>query len=628
MFKLKEVWAKNFRSYKEFHIKDFSNLNLTLINGGNGAGKSTLRLTIEYLLTDSMSEDLNTDEFTFDKKGNCELGCIIEDDKENTIKIIKYREHKKHKNSTILEINGDSETFTENDRRQTQKNIEELLGVNKDSLSISTIFSKDSKSFPECKESDRKKILYDALQLHEYTVKENKVKEEIKKVENKINVFETKVSFTKDYIEEGIVKIDTLHDKSKYWEINRQEKLKRMKGEIDEINKKDDTIILEGYKEKKKEYANKIVDFYFEIDELKKGLIVKSWAEEGELTEQQKLFKKYKIQAEFELSKLKKSKDMVGECPVLGSFCQLLSDKVEEVKKNKLVEESLIEKQIKEHSDNLYLIESKLKEYEKIHLQNEDTNKKIRDLERIIDQIKREIYHTEEKITAILLSIEEKKDRIQKIEDAKKEIEKELDPFIEMIILEKVSITKMKQEIIEIEETLTRLYDDIQYWNFLKVAYSKSGIPNMKMEGFLESLELETNKILSGISDKIYIKIDSQGLTKSGEVREKIDYSVNHPNKTITNFYSYSGGERHRVNLASMFAFNKLLSNLNFIVLDEVLELSLDAIGKEDVIKLLKNKITEVDTILCVSHDDSIKDNFISVMNIKKIDEVSHIRGL
>ena len=627
MFRLKEVWAKNFRSYKEFHIKDFSNLNLTLINGGNGAGKSTLRLAIEYLLTDSMSEDINTDEFTFDKKGNCELGCIIEHNN-SLIKIIKYREHKKHKNSTILEINGDSETFTENDRRQTQKNIEELLGVNKDSLSISTIFSKDSKSFPECKESDRKKILYDALQLHEYTVKENKVKEEIKKVELKIGVLDTKVSFTKDYIEDGIVKVDTLHGKSKYWEINRQEKLKRLEGEIDEINKKDDTIILEGHKEKKKEYANKIVDFYFEIDELKKDLVNNNWEEEGVLTEQQRVLKKYKIQTEFELSKLKKSKEMAWECPVLGHFCELLSDKAEEVKKNKLTEMSLIEKQLKEHSDSLYIIESKLKEYEKAHLQNEDINKKIKDLERIIDQIKREIHHVEEKITSVLLSIKEKKDRVQKIKDSKKEIKKESDPFVEMIILEKVSITKMEKEIIKIKETLNKLYDDIQYWNFLRVAYSKAGIPNMKMEGFLESLELETNKILSGIADKIYIKIDSQGLTKSGEVREKIDYSVNHPNKTITNFYSYSGGERHRVNLASMFAFNKLLSKLNFIVLDEVLELSLDVSGKEDVIKLLKNKITEVDTILCVSHDDSIKDNFISVMNIKKIDEVSHIRGL
>jgi DNA repair exonuclease SbcCD ATPase subunit len=74
-----------------------------------------------------------------------------------------------------------------------------------------------------------------------------------------------------------------------------------------------------------------------------------------------------------------------------------------------------------------------------------------------------------------------------------------------------------------------------------------------------------------------------------------------------------------------MFAFNNLLGRFDFMVLDEVLELSLDTAGKEDVITLLKNKAKDTGTILCISHDSTIKDSFNSVLSVKLENEISYI---
>jgi ABC-type lipoprotein export system ATPase subunit len=123
----------------------------------------------------------------------------------------------------------------------------------------------------------------------------------------------------------------------------------------------------------------------------------------------------------------------------------------------------------------------------------------------------------------------------------------------------------------------------------------------------------------------MYVEIDSQGVTKAGEVREKVEYLVHHPSKTITDYHSYSGGERQRVRIADMMAFQALLGKFDFMIMDEVLELSLDSSGKDNIINLLRSRVGDISSLFVVSHDSEIKDSFGSVLNIKKKDGVSNV---
>lgn len=626
MFILKTLELKNFRSYKDLLIDDIDTLGLTLINGKNGSGKSSLKMAIEYLLTDNVGE-LSVEDLSFNKRGNCKLSCLfINDDNSDLIKITKYRDHKKYKNSIILEVNGDSESFTENDRRQTQKNIEKLFKINKEDMSISSIFSQESLSFPKCKESDRKKILYDALSLNKYTEKHNKAKDKIKVVQKGIDDLELKKGYIGRSIEECEEKIEKLELKSKEWERNRAQDIENYNSEIETIiNRK--IYDLDELKKEKEGIKSLLKGYKEEINEKEKRKIEINEEEKESLVQDYEFLKKRKIQIEFELQRSKKELDKLGDgiCPVLREKCPKLLEKEEEIKDdtNKNIEHIKTEyKSVLKKWDTVDRLLDECRVNDKI---NEDLNKEIEHLENYISVRKRELQHKEELISKALSEEEDKKDRINKIKEAIEKKKAEEDPYISMIVDEDKLIKDKNSELLEASKDLSELYEDIKYWEFLKIAYSKSGIPNMRMEGFLESLEIETNKILSLISDKLYVTIDSQGLTKSGQVREKINYEVHHPDKEITNFWSYSGGQRQRINLASMFAFNELLGRFNFVILDEVLELSLDGSGKEDIIKLLKGKVKDIGTILCISHDNSIKDSFNNIIDVKMKDEISYM---
>ena len=64
------------------------------------------------------------------------------------------------------------------------------------------------------------------------------------------------------------------------------------------------------------------------------------------------------------------------------------------------------------------------------------------------------------------------------------------------------------------------------------------------------------------------------------------------------------------------------------MILDEVLERSLDSIGLEGVIDLLTTKIhaSNVGTIAVISHNDKIKDKFDNVLHVVKKHGISTIK--
>jgi len=93
----------------------------------------------------------------------------------------------------------------------------------------------------------------------------------------------------------------------------------------------------------------------------------------------------------------------------------------------------------------------------------------------------------------------------------------------------------------------------------------------------------------------------------------------------VVDYNSYSGGERQRIRLADMLAFQKIIGQFSFVFLDEVLELSLDNVGKNEALSILKKKAKEIGTMFVISHDDTIKDAFDNVLNIHKTDGVSEL---
>ena len=67
------------------------------------------------------------------------------------------------------------------------------------------------------------------------------------------------------------------------------------------------------------------------------------------------------------------------------------------------------------------------------------------------------------------------------------------------------------------------------------------------------------------------------------------------------------------------------LGKFDIMILDEVLEGSIDDNGKSVIISLLKEKASELGSLFVISHDDYIKDSFDNSLRVKKINGISRI---
>ena len=122
--------------------------------------------------------------------------------------------------------------------------------------------------------------------------------------------------------------------------------------------------------------------------------------------------------------------------------------------------------------------------------------------------------------------------------------------------------------------------------------------------------------------------ISSKSTTKSGSVNEKMSIDIISQD-TGSEYSELSSGEQRRVDLAiSLSLQDYLLSkmpDINLLVMDEILD-NLDGAGIQAVMQILQEKAKTVDTILVISHNEGLKDNFEKSILVEKVDGISKIK--
>jgi DNA repair exonuclease SbcCD ATPase subunit len=302
-------------------------------------------------------------------------------------------------------------------------------------------------------------------------------------------------------------------------------------------------------------------------------------------------------------------------CPVLAIECNYLDEKKGELENEYLPLMEQVITEMKDLDDKSRDLVSRSKVLMKEIEYNEGLCRQYDSLERELDSKRKHNAKLSKSVEDLDRQIKNKGESLKDNKFAK--LRKETEDKLESLRIDRNKLEKDREW----------LQIDRQYYEYWITGFSRAGIPNMKMEGILASLEEETNNYLSRVSDNIYVEIDAQTELKSADVKEKISYKVHHPDKAIKNYNSYSGGERQRVKLSDIFAFNTLLGKFDIMILDEVLEGSIDDKGKSLVISLLREKASELGSMFVISHDDYIKDSFDNVMWVKKTDGISKIRG-
>ena len=95
-------------------------------------------------------------------------------------------------------------------------------------------------------------------------------------------------------------------------------------------------------------------------------------------------------------------------------------------------------------------------------------------------------------------------------------------------------------------------------------------------------------------------------------------------------YHGFSEGEKARVDLAILFAFRdvssmKSGSSVNLLLMDEVLDSTLDEIGKTaffEIMKILPDSVN----LFVISHQQDIDDKFDSVIKMEKKNKFSELK--
>ena len=179
-----------------------------------------------------------------------------------------------------------------------------------------------------------------------------------------------------------------------------------------------------------------------------------------------------------------------------------------------------------------------------------------------------------------------------------------------------------------LESDKSAIEETIKYYKFWEVGFGNKGIKALLFDSVIPFLNDYVGRYISILSDDtIDIKFSSYKQLKSREgVKEEFDIRIT--NKNGSKMYKgNSGGERRRIDLAILLAFQKLVSTrsnkqLKFVLYDEVFE-SLDKIGSQRVVELLKQEYSADGTCIVVTHNSALKPFFPSSIKVEKVNGIS-----
>ena len=177
----------------------------------------------------------------------------------------------------------------------------------------------------------------------------------------------------------------------------------------------------------------------------------------------------------------------------------------------------------------------------------------------------------------------------------------------------------------ELKETLKTTYDklaekkeDVFYHDFTYSLLKDGGVKSKIINKYLPLINQQVNKYLQMMDFYINFKLDGEfNETIQSPIHEDFSYS------------SFSEGEKMRIDLALLFTWREVARfknsvNTNLLIMDEVFDSSLDGLGTDEFLKIIRFVIKDAN-IFVISHKGGLEDKFQSVIRYEKIKGFSSI---
>ncbi len=568
MITFKTISWKNFLSTGQHPTTvSLSGDNTTLIIGTNGAGKSTILDALTFSLYGKSFRKINKGQLI---NTTNEKNCFVEI--EFSANNVDWKVERGIK-PNVFKIYKDGEELNQNASAiDQQKWLEQnVLKMNYKSFTQIVILGSSSfVPFMQLPTNSRREVVEDLLDIKIFSSMNDIVKSRIRLVKDEIRTLELKKESLKDKVEMQKHFIEQIENKGKDDVKDREDKIQKLLVvENDNINRNTEmnseiAVIQEqikGYQN-----ASTMLREYGSIKGKLSGKI-------NAIVKEHKFFSNNRvcptcdqnIEENFRLNRISDSQTKAEELQK-GYQDLLAAIKKEEER----------ESQFKQLSGDL------------TKLLNGITSNNTQ-----ITSCQRQVRQLEEEIQAITNQVQDRNTEHEKLEDFRDSLQE---------TFEKISGKK----------------DSITYLDFTYNLLKDGGVKTQIVKKYLPIINQQVNKYLQMMEFYINFKLD-----------EEFTETIESPIHEDFSYQSFSEGEKMRIDLALLFTWREIARmknsvNTNLLIMDEVFDSSLDGLGTEDFLKIIRFVIKDAN-IFVISHKEGLEDKFDNVIKFEKQGNFSRI---
>lgn len=577
MIKIKNLTVRNFMSVgNQTQAIDFDKGQLTLVLGENldlggddsgarnGTGKTTIINGLSYAIYGQALTNIKRDNL-INKINSKGMLVTVTFEKDG----IEYHiERGRKPNLLRFSINGHEQELkdldeSQGDSRETQKAIEEMVGMSHEMFKHLVALNTYTEPFLSMKAADQRSIIEQLLGITLLSEKAEALKEQVKLTKDAISTENTKIETIKASNERIQQSIEALERKKKLWEETKDNSIDKLRKSIDLL----ETI---------------------DID--------------TEITNQRKLI---------EWSQQKKERDNIDTLIAKG----IAALEKEEKNLEKLEKELVLLKDHKCHSCGQDLHD------EKHETMLQSKVKQVNDCKQSISTHQEELLHLNEALNLIGVledcpkvnydNLEEALNHKNTLDGLDKDLQTknaEINPYEEQI--EELKKTAVQEITWDTVNELVRIKDHQEF--LLKLLTNK--------DSFVRKRIIDQN--LAFLNQRLTYYLDKIGLPHIVEFQNDLSVIITQLGQDL-DFDNLSRGERNRLILSMSWAFRDVWENLyhsiNLLFIDELVDSGMDASGVETSIGVLKRMTRERDkNVFLISHRDDLTNRVNHVLKVIK----------
>jgi len=258
--------------------------------------------------------------------------------------------------------------------------------------------------------------------------------------------------------------------------------------------------------------------------------------------------------------------------------------------------------------------QTKAKELQSGYKELEDAIKTEQEREHHFTQLSKEI-------TKLTHGISKNNTKITGCQKQISDLESEIQTITEQLANRNTEHDKLETFKANLQETYDELVshkDRIKYYNFTYGLLKDGGVKTKIIKKYLPLINQQVNRYLQMMDFYINFTLD-----------EEFNETVQSPIHEDFSYASFSEGEKMRIDLALLFTWREVARmknsvNTNLLIMDEVFDSSLDGMGTEEFLKIIRYVIKDAN-IFVISHKTGMEDKFESMISFEKVKGFSRI---